>query len=282
MESLRQLAPGQVRFRIHGPNAEREELISGSLFANKLAVLVRALKEADRQINGEAVHDYKIARLESSDPTVTLMEARRPQFEDAIIARPGITGFDDCVGAILEGDRERALKYGKCSTYVHQMAGGAQKTYGYGEIWTKAGKREENLIRLDGFLGEQTTAVIHPEIVRPVDDGTDWYKGTVHASFDGAIKAVDLRGELPEIKLILTAGGKELDCVCRIEDKGVIRDSLDSRVRVNGHAYYDGKSGLPRRVEVYGIEPMTGDVDFSRWRGAFEPFDVPDWDTEDP
>lgn len=274
MESL---APGEVRFRIHGPDAEREGLISASHFVNKLGTLVRALKAADRQVNGAPVHDYKIAKLESTSPTVTLIEVPGPNFESDILSQSGIGAFEDCADAILEGDRVRALKYGSCAEHISKLAGGAQKTYGYAEVWTRA----EHIVRVDKFLAEQTADVIHPEIVRPVADGTNWFKGTVDAAFDGSIKVVDLRGELPEIKLILTAGGKELDCVCRVEDMEDIRTNLDSRVRVTGRAYYDGRSGLPRRIAVRGIESMRGDADFTVWRGSFHPFERPDWDADD-
>lgn len=273
---MKSLKPGQARFRIHGPDTARDDQISASHFANKLGTLVRALKEADRRINGALLHDYKIVKLESSSPTVTLLETPGPKFESGILAQSGIKGFEDCADAVLAGERDRALKYGKCADYIRKLAGGAQKTYGYAEVWT----RTERIFRVDEFLSEQTAAVLHPEIVRPVKDGTEWFKGIVDASFDGAIKAVDLRGELPEIKLILTAGGKQLDCVCRAEDKEIIRTNLDSRVRVYGSAYYDGKSGLPRRIEVRDIEPITGDVDFSVWRGAFEPFEPLDWEPD--
>lgn len=275
MESL---APGQTRFRIHGPDRDSDELVSGTCFAKKLTFLVRALKEADRQVNnGQNVHDYKIASLKSSSPTVTLVETTVPRFESDMLVRSGIEAFDDCADAVKEGDRERALKYGRCAENIWQLAKGAEQSYGYAEVWTGS----QDVIRVDRFLKEQSDIILHPERVRPARDGETWYKGVVDASFDGSIKAVDLRGQLPEIKLILTAGDKQLDCVCRAEDIDVIRANLDSRVHIYGRAIYDGRSGLPRRVEVRQIEPMADTSDFTNWRGAFQPFEPPDWDMED-
>lgn len=271
------LARGQTRFRIHGPDTDKDDLVSGTYFARKLTTLIRALKEADRQVNGQYAHDYKIASLESSSPTVTLLETPIPKFENNMLARSGIKAFDDCADAVKEGDRDRALRYGRCAENIGKLASGAERSYGYAEVWTG----RENVIRVDKFLAEQTDVILHPERVRPAHAGEKWYKGVVEASFDGTIKAVDLRGQLPEIKLILTAGNKQLDCVCRAEDLDVIRTNLDSRVHIYGRAIYDGRSGLPRRVEVRQIEPITGSYDFTKWRGAFQPFEPPDWDLED-
>lgn len=110
-----------------------------------------------------------------------------------------------------------------------------------------------------------------------------WYKGTADGSFDGTVKAADLRGALPQITLVLTAGGAQLECICRADDIETIRSALDRRARVYGRAIYDGTGGLPRRVEVRKIEVASDNRDFTRWRGAFEPFELePDWvDDED-
>ena len=274
---MEQLQPGQARFRIHGSDSERDELISGTLFANKLSSLLRALKAADKIANGCLFHEYRILKLESSSPTVTLVEVPGPKVENHFPGHSGVASFERCANAVLEGDTQTALTYGNCAKHISKLASGAHNTYGYAEIWT----RENNIVRVDDFLAEQSAEVIHPDKRQPVNDDQNWYKGHVEATFDGAIKAVDLRGELPEIKLILTAGRKELDCVCDEDSKKAIADNLDSRVRLHGRAYYDGKSGLPRRIEVREIEAMAGDVDFEIWRGKFAPFEPPDWSLTD-
>lgn len=274
---MKPLTAGEARFRIHGPDPSRDGLVSASLFANKLGVLVRALNEADRQLNGEHTHDYKISELESSSPTVTLKEVVKPAYEGMIPVKSGIVGFEDCAESIIYGNRKRALNYGSCANHINSLAGGARKTYGYAEVWTS----KDHITRVDAFMREQASAILHPEAVRPSKEDRTWYKGIIDATFDGAIKAVDLRGELPEIKLILTAGAKELNCVCRAENMRAIKENLDARVRVYGRAIYDGKSGLPRRIEVREIEPVQLGVDFKRWRGSFEPFQPPDWDSDE-
>lgn len=273
---IERLKSGQAIFRIHGPDGDRDGMLSASLFANKLGVLIRALKEADRRANGELRHDYGIAKLQSSSPTVMLKEHNLPRYEGQFHGESGVSAFQICADAVAAGESERVLQYGKCAVYIGQLAKGASKSFGYGEIWTG----DEKSVRVDGFLQERTEAITRPETHRPQIDGADWYKGVVDGSFDGAIKVVDLRGNLPEIKLILTAGGKQVDCVCTADEVEAIRANLDRRVRIFGRAIYDGRSGLPRRIEVRQIEPISGGADFTVWKGAFKPFDPPDWDVD--
>ena len=96
-------------------------------------------------------------------------------------------------------------------------------------------------------------------------------------SFDGVLDYVDLRGALPQIKLTLSAGAREIDCICRREDIDALGERLHHRVRVHGRAIYTSADPLPMRVEVTSIEPVKSDPDFMRWKGAFRPFSL-DWD----
>lgn len=268
------LGPGQIRFLVHGPDAGTDEMVSASVFATKLGTLVRALRAADRAVNGVVTHDYKIARLQSSSPTAILVETDIPgALQGNSAAASGITGFSDCSDAVIEGDRERALRYGNCASLIGALAKGANKRFGYAEVWT----REQHVIRVDPFLVERSKAIISPKEVI-ASESVPFFKGVAFGSFDGVVKEVDLRGALPEIKLVLSAGGHELDCVCRAEDLEKIRTSLDRRVQIYGRAIYDGKIGLPRRVEVSDIQPFTATGDLSRWKQAFEPFEPSEWE----
>jgi len=107
-----------------------------------------------------------------------------------------------------------------------------------------------------------------------------WYDGASFGSFDGILNYVDTRGALPQIKLTLSAGGKEIDGICNREDIDALGDVLDSRVRVYGRAIYASSSPLPLRIEVSSITPIKKDGDLTRWRGAFRPFAIEAWDFE--
>ena len=105
-----------------------------------------------------------------------------------------------------------------------------------------------------------------------------WFKGSAVGTFDGEIKEADLRGSIPKVIIRLTAGNKDIDCVCPGLSVDDIKSVLNQRVRLTGTAYYDGDSGLPIRIEVTSIPiPIKRAVDFTRWRGSFETF-APEWD----
>ena len=105
-----------------------------------------------------------------------------------------------------------------------------------------------------------------------------WYEGVAYGSFDGVLNYVDTRGDVPQIKLTLSAGGKEIDCICKREDIDALGTALSHRVRVHGKCIYVSASPLPMRVEVSSIEPVKQDGDLERWMGAFRPFAIDSWD----
>ena len=266
----------QLQFVVHGTDTATDDMVSAAVFARKLGALVRALRAADKAVNrGVEWHDYKIARLHTSSPTAILQERTKPKY-GIIRGRSGIDALDRCAGAIAEGNVEQARSFGQCAMEISRLAKGSQREYGYAEIWTTSSK----VWRVDPFLMERAVAVIQPESAMPEEDAA-WYKGVAYGSFDGVVQVVDVRGALPQIKLVLSAGGKQIDCVCRSEDIESIRNALNRRVWVDGRAIYDGKSGLPRRIEVSAIRLVQERGDFTRWKGAFEAFEIPMWEGDE-
>jgi hypothetical protein len=274
MESL---GPGQIMFRVHGPDTETDE-VAAAVFARQLGILSRALRAADKAINGRLVHDYFIASLSTSAPTALLAERPLPRFARQLITgHSGIDAFEECISAISAGDRGRALRYEGCAKQLAKFSSG-----GYSEVWTG----NSTVFRVDPFLTERARLIVKPEIetnghaAPERTTAREWFKGIAAGSFDGEIKAADLRGALPQITIVLTAGGNEIDCICREGDIESIRAALDRRARVYGQAIYDGKSGLPRRIEVSKIEVIGGSKDFTRYKGAFKPFEIETWEDE--
>jgi hypothetical protein len=276
-QAQRPLEAGEIRLRVHGRQRERDgDLVPGSVFAQKLLILLRGLRAADAAVNGKVKYDYVISDLRIGSALVELREEEIRE-HGLLESRSGISAFDDCVDAIRQGSVERALSFGRCPVYVSQLAKGSGRRFGYAELWIA----DESPLRVDEFLLEQTEAVIEgPERRIQPETSRRWYKGITRGAFEGEVKEVDLRGAIPEIKLILSAGGKELDCVFRDVDVERIREALNRRVRVEGTAYYDGRSGLPRRVEVRSVESVVEPGDFTRWRGAFETFVPPEWEDD--
>ena len=208
-------------------------------------------------MNGQVSFDYKIAELHTSSPTASLYEF--PLREQAVTS--AFSAFDECVSETLAGNIG-ALRYGRCPEKLVTLSRGAGKKFSYAELRL----RRSGVVRIDPFLGERAQAIIAPP-PQPGVERKEWFKGEVNASFDGTIEAVDLRGALPEVTLILTAGQKEIDCVCRADDIENIREGLHHRVRISGRAIYDGKSGLPRRIHVASIERVEGGS-FAAWNAT--------------
>lgn len=269
-----QIEEGRVRLRVHGADADREEdSVPALVFAAKLATLVRAINAADKAVNGKVSHEIKIEKLSSSAPTALLAEEFIPQ-KMKIGYASGIGAFADCVGAILEGRADQARQYGSCVEHVYRLTTGARKKFEYAEVWV-----HNQIFRVDQFLSERSEAIFRPELYKAeVQADLTFFSGVAFGSFDGTVQVADMRGSLPAIKLVLSAGGKQLDCICKDFHVEKIRMALNRRVRVSGKAFYDGRSGLPRRIEVFDIEGTSPDVDFTKWKGSFEQFDVPGWE----
>jgi hypothetical protein len=269
------LAESEIKFAIHGPITT--DRVSATVFVEKLRQLLGALFAADRAVNGKLAHEYIIKQLHTSTPTVVLTERQRNR-QSSHLFNSGIAGFRICAEAISIGEKERALSFGECAVRIQKLSAGASgKRFGYAEVWPG---HEGNIIRIDEFLNLRAASLKAPDVISEASYQKKWFKGATTGTFDGVIKAVDLRGSLPELKLILSAGGKEIDCVCRIDDIAVVRSALDRRVRVSGLAIYDGRSGLPIRLQVSDIKEVGERGDFLKWKGSFAPFDPLPWEED--
>jgi hypothetical protein len=256
------IGPRQIELKVHGLAKEDHGRVPARLFATKLKQLVNALEAADTLANGDSVHDYVLANMHMSEPTALLAEIPRIATNESESAIPVL---NDAVEGIKTNDA-RASRLAPVVRRIGLLTGGAETLFGFAEIRTAG----SNVIRVDDFLRRRARAA------REQTKGS-WYEGVVHGSFDGILDYVDLRGALPRIKLTLSAGQKEIDCVCRREDIEALGEALHNRVRVHGRAIYTAADPLPMRVEVSSIDPVKSDPDFARWKGAFRPFAL-DWE----
>lgn len=256
------LGPRQIELKIHGLTPEDHGRVPARLFATKLKQLVNALEAADSIANGDLMHDYVLANMHMSEPTALLKEVPR---KDAGDGRSAIPVFNDAVEGIKTHDA-RVVRLAPVVRRVGLLTGGAETQFGFAEVRTA----DPGVIRIDDFLRRRAKSA------RDQAKGS-WYDGAAYGSFDGVLNYIDLRGSLPQIKLTLSAGEKELDCVCRRDDIDALGEALHHRVRVHGRAIYTSAHPLPMRVEVTSIEPVKQSPDFTRWKGAFRPFEL-DWD----
>jgi hypothetical protein len=257
------IGPRQIELKVHGLTREDHGRVKARLFATKLTQLVAALEAADTLANGDAAHDYILANMHMSEPTALLKEV--PIRPDDSPRQSAIPTFNDAIDGIKVQDA-RISRLAPVVRKISRLTGGAATTFGFAEI-----KSDSSVVRIDEFLKKRAT------VARRSVRGA-WYEGASFGSFDGVLNYVDTRGSVPQIKLTLSAGCKEIDGVCRREDIDALGDALDSRVRVYGRAIYSSESPLPLRIEVTSIEPIKRNGDLTVWRGAFRPFAIEAWD----
>lgn len=265
---------GQIRFRVHGRRTlNSSDSVLAPIFARKMSILLRAISAADAAVNGRISNDYYIKRLSSSSPTVEIEERKKPRIRRSVTS--GIDNLDLCVKAIYNGRLDRVKMFGRCVYFISQLAAGADRDYGYGELWFPT----DPPIRVDALLEEQGRAIIASSMTPSVTESPRrWFAGLTEGGFVGRLLEVDLRGAIPSCKLVLSTGNREIDCVLAEKDIELIRENLNKRVRVAGRVRYDGKSGFPRRIEVRTITPTAENPDISRWAGAFSPFEREEWE----
>lgn len=263
---------GHITLRIHGIKTDegQSKPVDGLVFASKLGTMIRAMRAADRAKSGDARFNYAIHDLK---PTSALVELIEVPVKGDFLSTSSVASFSECIFAIQDGRADAALKYGTCAHYVSQLASGSGSRFGYGEILANGFEP----IRVDNFLQERTRTIVE----KAKEQSQEWFQGVAFGSFDGRVEEVDLRGSLPQIKLLLSAGGREIDCVLRNFSTDEIRLMLGHRVRLSGRAFYDGREGLPVRIAVSSadaVRVIDGGQDFTRWRGAFEGISPDEWD----
>lgn len=258
------LGEKQIELKVHGLTSEDHGRVPARVFANKLKQLVGALEAADAIANGKIVHTYILSSMHMSEPTAVLAEV--PMYSGAPEIGSAIPVFGEAIESIKSQDGG-IIALAPVVRKIGLLTSGAESKFSFAEIRTSS----RNIIRIDDFLRQRAN------IARKEAPGS-WFSGSVIGSFDGRLEYVDARGALPQIKLTLTAGGKEIDCVCRQEDMEALGDGLKKRVRIMGRAIYEANSPLPIRVEVTSISKVPDPADFSRWRGSFAPFEESSWE----
>jgi hypothetical protein len=263
---LLDIGSDQIELKVHGLSNEDHGRVPARVFANKLKQLVSALEAADKIANGEHLHTYVLSSMHMSEPTAVLREILIDDMPT--VSESAIPTFNDAIEGIKIHDA-RIERLAPVVRHIGLLTSGVESKFGFAEIRTT----NNNVVRVDDFL-RRRAVIAKKSVAEP------WFSGAVMASFDGVLDYVDARGALPQIKLTLTAGGKEIDCICRQEDIEAIGDALKKRVRVFGRAIYASSSPLPMRVEVTAVETVKQSADFTRWRGAFRPFEIASWDAD--
>lgn len=266
---------GEFTFVIYGL-AEDGDVVKGEVFARKMVTLVKALKEADKQVNGGKRHDILVDDLEKG--------SARVRFRERVISRRKIMGtgsntLGQAISSVYHGTPSSTLISERLLRYVSELAQGAEATFSHAE----AIYDDNNVVRLDKFFISQAESA-NVLVMQDADyDLNLRYSGSSHEAFYGTLKVVDTRGQLVRAILTLTAGGREIECVLRRELLQDMLGKFETKVLVEGNAIYKKTDLLPKRIEIEHIKVVEGGGSLLSWKGQFkipEQLDEDGWDDE--
>jgi hypothetical protein len=263
----------ELTLTLHGMDSFNDD-VDAVVFAQKLKVFLQGIRDADRAANGKPRHRLFLTELRKNTATASVRE------QVTVHGPPPASAmrfYSHAVDAIYNKRPEARHLPPRLIDNVVKLNRGAGHSFAFGELKSTAGQ----LVRLDSYLGNTASSLL-TEIAnenKVAPEPERGFTGFAYGSFDGVLKAVDLRGEVKQGKLILTAGGKEIECTLNNLSSDELRIALDTRVMAYGRAHYDGTSGLPVRLDIAKADPVgTSHVaDLSRWGGAFAiPESVPE------
>ena len=259
----------QLTITIHGL-ASMNNKVSATIFQQKLGKLLRSLKEVDTTNNGKPSFNYVIADLRIGSAMIALEETVKVKNPTT----SSVEGLSNCLNSLENSDYSDALLYGKAVDEIAALTKGQGDKFSHAEIEFEQG----NIIRIDHFLESQAKAAIHR---READLAKlEFFIGSAHGSFDGALKEVDDRGKILKAILVLEAGGVEIECIFKHHSLDDIRSQIGKRAWIEGNAIYTGDSGLPARIDVSKLDLVNEENDISNWKESFDPFIPSAWEDD--
>jgi hypothetical protein len=256
-----------VTLSLHGLEEYSQE-VDGEVFALKFAAFMRGLGKSDVATNGTRRHRFPIRDLRKSSAIATVREQVTKR---GAPAQSGIGYYLNGLSAIYaDAAHARALPRGVIED-IASLPKGVGRTFAFAEVKGMPSNDDiaPTIIRVDEFLEGRAKHVLQdvtsgaPSLMRA-------FEGTAFSSFDGILKAVDLRGDMQKAFLLLSAGGKPIECIVNTIEVGELGGALDKRVIVYGLAHYDRKSGLPSRLDVRRMQIIGEGDGLRRWRGCFD------------
>ena len=264
----------ELTLTIHGLDGFNQD-VDGEVFARKLAAFMRGLAAADKAANGKRRYKFLITNLSRNTATASLREQVSVK---GVQPDSGFRYFVSGVESIYKNTPQaRSLP----ESFIKQMVSlgrGVERDFAFGEIKTNA----NFAIRIDDFFAARAEAVlddVSDEIsVLEIEEyrrNQQGFSGVSLTSYDGVLKAVDLRGTTQKATLVLTAGGEQIDCVVNALNVDKLREALDRRVLAYGMAHYEKTSGLPVRLDIKNVRllPKRAASNLAKWRGQFK---IPD------
>lgn len=255
---------------LHGLTAFNED-VDGEVFARKFFKFMQALAASDETANGGRRLKYLIEKLEKNTATAAVREQIAIE---GPVPNSGIEFFERGAEAIYHDRPEARALPTRFVAYIQDLALGAGKTFARGTI--KRGEND-NFVRIDESLAKNAKRVL--EDIRRLSLGRlPAFSGTAHISLDGKVVTLEGRGTVDRAIVILTAGGKEIECVVGRIPEAELREVWKRRCTVVGIGHYSGNSRLPDYIEAVSIEPVPEGGNWIPWRGSFNrPTDEDTW-----
>ncbi|MDK2741315.1 MAG: hypothetical protein NDI90_00235 [Nitrospira sp. BO4] len=266
------MAAKKLTMRVHGLAHQR--FVDARVFASKLSSLVRVLTNTDKKKNGHKCLDFVISDLKIGSAVAEIAEKQASV--KYVAAYSSVDAVHQILGVVYNGHARELNGQASVLPTLRRLSSGANKHFSHIEIYVD--EDEATAVRVDEFFYKQVEVAESDVEALSEASKKRLFSGTAHSTFDGILKAVDLRGSVKQAKLVLTAGEIEIDCVCNDIEVPELGHSLDKRVRASGIAHYDGTTPLPSRLDIKKVQPIKAGADLSRWRGAFKvSSDAEDW-----
>lgn len=265
----------ELTLTLYGLDKFNED-VDAEIFARKLTAFLKGIRHSDMAANdGKRRHKLLLTELSKNTATASV---REQVVVRGMSAESGLAFYSRAVEAVYNRRPEARTVPVNLLNDIVVLNNGAGHSFAFGEFKSNHGQ----IIRIDDFLEKAARSVMIERAKENQGESVPerGFTGIAYGSFDGTLLEVDSRGNVPRGKLILTAGGREVDCTLNALKTPERQAALESRVIAYGRAHYDGSSGLPVRLEVTKVDPVIAQLgaDLAQWKGAFR---IPENQAED-
>lgn len=260
----------ELTLTLYGLDAFNRD-VDGEVFARKFFKFMQGLAEADTATNGKRSLKYLISDLNKNTATAKVRE--QAVRVDEGVPKSGIAFYEAGVQQIYNDSVAARSLPQRFVKYVLDVANDAGNSFAKGEI-----KHGATIVPIDHLLESRARGILK-DINRAKTGTLPFYVGTAHGSFDGTLLLLDALKGGDRAVLVLTAGGRQIECDIASVPSERAAAAFKKRCTVFGTAHYDGVSPLPIKIAATDIVPVDGGDGLERWVGAFQrsPDDDEDW-----
>ncbi len=254
----------ELTLTIHGLDEYNRD-VDAEVFVKKLATLLKGIRLSDKEVNGRRRHKLLLTELSQNCATASV---REQVYQAGPRPHSGLAHYEAAVEAVFARKPSAANLPLPLLREIASLNQGVGRSFDFGVFKSTSG----TVIRIDDYLAKAAGQIV-AEVETVKFSRPNRFSGIAFGYFEGILKLVDLRGDLWKGALILSAGGKQVECTVGALSDEELGKVLNRRVAVYGKAHYDGSSGLPERIEVSSAKPLPdrATATLSRWRGAFRP-----------